>query len=189
VCHFIHGCLDAALKLRGQFQPDDVEQVIAWLAKDTLPIVAEPAHAKQRASTEYEAKFSAQYVVAKALLYGRFGLPELTPAALADAATQELAAKVICQADPDTQFPTYFSGGVTVILKDGQKLHCHVPVNKGAGSLALPAEDIRAKFLANATLRVEQRHAETAFQAIMSLEPQSVRSVMQTMSGGPQASR
>ena len=181
VCHFIHGCLDAALELHGTFPMGDVAQVIAWLAKDTLPIVAEPAEAKQRACTEYEAKFSAQFVVAKALQYGRFGLAELTPAALSDTATKDLAAKVICRADPETQFPTYFSGGVTVVLKDGRKLHRYVPINKGAGARALTADDIQSKFVANATLLLDEERALSALEAIMCLEPKPARSVAQTL--------
>ena len=181
VCHFIHGCLDAALELHGKFQVGDVERVIAWLAKDTLPIVAEPSEAKQRASTEYEAKFSAQFVVAKALQYGYFGLAELTPASLSDPGTKNLAAKVICRADPESQFPTYFSGGVTVVLKDGRELHRHVPINKGAGPRALSAEDIQTKFRANALLRLDEGRVERALEAIMCPEPIVVRSVMQTL--------
>lgn len=181
VCHFIHGCLEAALELHGQCSPGEVRQVIAWLATDTLPIVAEPAAAKQRAATEYEAKFSAQYVVAKALLYGRFGLAELAPTALSDPATRELAAKVVCRADPETRFPIHYSGGVTVVLHDGRELRHHVPINKGAGARALAAEDIKAKFLANATLRLDEERARSALEAILTPTPQSVRSVMRTL--------
>jgi 2-methylcitrate dehydratase PrpD len=146
-----------------------------------MPIVAEPAAAKQRACTEYEAKFSAPYVVAKALLYGRFGMAELTPSALADAATKALALKVICRVDPETHFPTYFSGGVTLELSDGRKLHRHVPINKGAGARALSAEDIHSKFLANAAMRLDERQAQLALHASLSTEPRSVRSVLQTL--------
>jgi 2-methylcitrate dehydratase PrpD len=181
VCHFIHGCLEAAVELHGQFVASDVAEVIAWLPQATLPIVAEPAEAKQRASTEYEAKFSAPFVVAKALLYGRFGLAELTPAALSDPATKNLAAKMICCADPKAQFPSYFSGGVTVVLKDGRELHRHVPINKGAGPRALAAEEIQSKFLANATLRIDDSRAQRALESIMSVGPRSVRSVMHTL--------
>jgi 2-methylcitrate dehydratase PrpD len=180
VCHFIHGCLEAALDLHGKFRLDDIQQVIVWLAQDTFPIVAEPADLKQHARTEYEAKFSAQFVVAKALLYGRFGLAELTPTALTDPATQNLAAKVTCRVDPQTQFPTYFSGGVTVVLKDGRELHQHVPINKGAGTRALSAEDIESKFLANATQRIDEKAAQRALKAVMA-ETRSVRSVMETL--------
>lgn len=187
VCHFIHGCLEAASDLHGKFLVSDVEEVIAWLPKDTLPIVAEPAQAKQHASTEYEAKFSAQFVVAKVLQYGRFGLAELTPSALTDPATRSLATKVSCRIDPETQFPNYYSGGVTVVLRDGCRLHRHVPINKGAGPRALTAEDIQSKFLANATLRLDARRARSALEAIMCREPGSARSVMQTLVGSSTA--
>jgi 2-methylcitrate dehydratase PrpD len=181
VCHFIHGCIDAALQLHSQIAVDDIQQIIIWLAKETLPIVAEPAEAKQRASTDYEAKFSAQYVVAKTLQYGRFGLAELTPAALADPITQALAAKAICKVDEQTQFPTYFSGGVTVVLKNGREVHTHVPVNKGAGSRALSAADIQEKFVANATLWLDAQRAQSIIDAVMDPAEKSVRSVMQSL--------
>jgi 2-methylcitrate dehydratase PrpD len=180
VCHFIHGCLEAALELHGTFAPGDVDKVIVLLAQDTLPIVAEPADAKQQAATEYEAKFSAQFVVAKALLLGRFGLAELTAAALSDPATRTLAAKVLCRADPKTQFPRYYSGAVTIVLKNGHELQRRVSVNKGAGARALSAQDIQSKFLANATLRLETRRAHAALDAIMSSEA-PLRTVMQTL--------
>lgn len=55
-------------------------------------------------------------MVAKTLLYGRFGLAELTPAALSDSATRNLTARVICRNDPQMRFPCVYSGGVTVVL-------------------------------------------------------------------------
>lgn len=181
VCHFIHGCLEAALQLHGEFALDDVEKIVVSLAKDTLPIVAEPADLKQRAATEYEAKFSAPYVVAKALLLGRFGLAELTPAALSDPATRALAAKVLCRADPQTQFPRYYSGAVGLVLKDGRELHRRVPINKGAGPRALCAQDIQSKFLANGSLLLDTAGARAALEAVMNAGPQSVRSLMRML--------
>ncbi|MGA2399203.1 MAG: MmgE/PrpD family protein [Steroidobacteraceae bacterium] len=180
VCHFIHGCLEAALELHGTFAIGDVEKVVVLLATDTLPIVAEPAEVKQHAATEYEAKFSAQFVVAKTLLLGRFGLAELTPAALSDPATSSLAAKVVCRADPQTQFPRYYSGAVSIVLKDGRELHRRIPVNKGAGPRALSAQDIESKFLANAMLRFDAGRAQSALDAIMSPAP-SLRAVMHAL--------
>jgi 2-methylcitrate dehydratase PrpD len=185
VCHFIHGCLEAALELHGTFSMSDLDTVTVSLPAETLPIVAEPAEAKQRAATEYEAKFSAQFVVAKALQLGRFGLAELTPAALADPATQALAKKVLCRADPQAQFPRYYSGSVGIVLKDGRELHRHVPINKGAGPRALTARDIETKFLANASLRLDERRAHGALDAVMSVGPGSVRSLMQILAVQP----
>jgi 2-methylcitrate dehydratase PrpD len=181
VCHFIHGCADAAVALHAQLSeaPGEIDHVIAWLPEATLPIVAEPAEAKQQASTDYEAKFSAQFVVATILLHGRLGLPELSSEALAEPATRALAARVVCHADPHSSFPKYFSGAVTVMLKDGRSLHHHVQVNKGAGERALSAQDITAKFLSNATLVLGEQRARAALVVVMDESPRTVRSVMQ----------
>lgn len=112
VCHFIHGCADAAIELHALLAPGEISEAEAFLPKDTMPIVAEPAAAKERPATDYEAKFSAQYVVATCLLKGRFGLSELQPDAIADPAVRALACRVRCTVDPSSAFPTYFSGGV-----------------------------------------------------------------------------
>jgi 2-methylcitrate dehydratase PrpD len=85
---------------------------------------------------------------------------------------------VVCRADPRSSFPKYFSGGVTVVLKDGRTLQHHVQVNKGAGDRALTAKDIAAKFLANATLTVGEQRARQALESVMDESPRTVRSVM-----------
>src|SRR6266404_2102314 len=112
VCHFIHGCADAAIDLHQQIDAADIVRAEALLPRDTMPIVAEPRDAKIRPANEYEAKFSAQFVVATCLLKGAFGLADLMPAALKDPAVLDLAARVTCTIDPDSAFPAFFSGGV-----------------------------------------------------------------------------
>jgi 2-methylcitrate dehydratase PrpD len=181
VCHFIHGCADAAIELHGEIEAQDIVKVETFLPQPTLHIIAEPAELKQRPSTDYEAKFSAQFVVAKALQLGRFGLAELTPAALSDPATEALARKVLCRADPQAQFPQYYSGSVSIALKDGRELHRRVPINKGAGPRALSAQDIEAKFLANASLWLDQGRAQSALDAVMSAGSGPVRSLLQLL--------
>jgi len=183
VCHFIHGCADAAIDLRAEIDdPERIERVVAWLPEPTLPIVAEPAAHKQAPSTDYEAKFSAQFVVAMCLVRGRFGLPELEPSSLADAAACRLARKVECRVDPDSAFPRYFSGGVTVTLSDGRVLTRHVRVNKGAGERALTADDIAAKFLANASMHVPDAQARQILELVTRPQGRSVRDVARALS-------
>ena len=46
VCHFIHGCADAAIALHDVIDPAEIVSVEALLPRDTMPIVAEPASAK-----------------------------------------------------------------------------------------------------------------------------------------------
>ncbi len=175
VCHFLHGCADAAIHLQGEVAGNEIVAVRALLPEPTLHIVAEPAAVKERPTTEYEAKFSAQFVVANCLIKGRFGLADLTPEALGDPRVCELARKVRCMADPETAFPTYFSGGVEVTLGSGRTVRHYVKVNSGAGERALGRDAVVAKFMTTATMAVSSSRAETIRDAVLSLERMRVR--------------
>jgi len=178
VCHFIHGCADAAIALHAEIAKAEIVEVRAFLPQPTLHIIAEPTEAKENATTEYEAKFSAQFVVAACLLKGRFGLPDLLPEALGDTAVRALARRVKCFADPDSAFPTYFSGGVEVTLADGRVLSRRVRVNSGAGERAMTTEAVAGKFLASASLAIGTAQAEAIRDAVLALENVPVRELM-----------
>jgi 2-methylcitrate dehydratase PrpD len=177
VCHFIHGCADAAIELHAGINPADIASVEAYLPRDTMPIVAEPAAAKTRPTNEYEAKFSAQFVIATCLIKGAFGLADLMPAALVDPVVLDLTQRVTCAIDPDTAFPTFFSGGVRVTLKDGRSLFKHIRVNSGAGERALDEAAVSKKFLASATLSIPLAHAERIREAVLKLETHSATEI------------
>jgi 2-methylcitrate dehydratase PrpD len=170
VCHFIHGCADAAIELHAGIDPSDIVSVEAFLPRDTMPIVAEPAPAKTNPTNEYEAKFSAQFVVATCLIKGAFGLADLMPAALRDPVVLDLTRRVTCAIDPDTAFPAYFSGGVRVTLKDGRILFRHIRINSGAGERALDEEAVSKKFLASAKMSIPLVQAERIRDAVLKLE-------------------
>ena len=169
VCHFIHGRADAAIELHAQIAPDDIVAVDAFLPEPTLHIIAEPAEAKERPSTDYEAKFSAQFVIAACLLKGRFGLPDLEPGALADPRVRGLALRVKCHADPGRLFRP-ISPGVRVTLRDGRVLARHVRVNSGAGDRAMDADAVATKFMASATMTIPAAQAERIRDVVMALE-------------------
>jgi 2-methylcitrate dehydratase PrpD len=178
VCHFIHGCADAAIELHAELAGQEIEKVEAFLPQPTLHIIAEPAQSKERPTSDYEAKFSAQFVIAACLLRGRFALPDLQPEALADPAVRSLALKVRCQSDPDSAFPTYFSGGVEVTLRDGRTLRRHVRINSGAGERAMSADAVAEKFLASACMTIPLSQAQQIREAVLSLEDLPVRELM-----------
>lgn len=184
VCHFIHGCADAAIELFGEIGDARIAKVDAYLPQPTLHIIAEPADAKERPTTDYEAKFSAQFVVAYCLLRGRFGLPDLLPDALADAEVRDLALRVKCHEDPDSAFPTFFSGGVTVTFDDGRVLTRHVRVNSGAGDRAMSADAVAHKFLASASLAIPIAQAERIRDAVLALEDMSAAELMGLLRAG-----
>lgn len=178
VCHFIHGCAEAAILLQsGLPNAADIDEVICRLPAATIPIVAEPAASKIAPRTDYEAKFSTQFVVATCLLLGRFGLAELEDESLADPRILELAAKVRCVVDPDAAFPKYFSGRVTVRFIDGSERTEHVPVNLGSGARALDEGAIAAKFRGTAGLRLSQDRLDALLEVLLSPGRRKVRSL------------
>jgi 2-methylcitrate dehydratase PrpD len=187
VCHFIHGCADAAIDLFAEIGGAEIIGVKAFLPQPTLHIVCEPADAKENATTEYEVKFSAQHVIAATLLRGRFNLPDLLPAAVADPAVRDLARRVKCFADPDSAFPEFFSGGLEVTLCDGRVLSRHVRVNSGAGERAMTEAAVVAKFMASASLAVSSSAAEHIAKAVLNMENTSARALMGLLRQGDSA--
>jgi 2-methylcitrate dehydratase PrpD len=123
-------------------------------------------------------------VIAACLVRGHFNLPDLLPEALADGRVRGLARRVKCEADPDTRFPEYFSGGVEVTLKDGRVLNRHVPVNSGAGELAMGEAAVVAKFIASASLAVTEAQAMRVAEAVLGLERTSARALMAILRAG-----
>jgi 2-methylcitrate dehydratase PrpD len=177
VCHFIHGAADAAVMAQAEIGTAAIDRVEIRLPADTLPIVAEPEAAKRAAATEYEAKFSAHFVVATCLIKGAFGLADLTPAALADPAVKALAARCSCVVDPDSAFPAFFSGGVRVHLPDGRVIDRHVRVNSGAGERQMTAAAVAAKFRANADPVLGPARAGRLCDLVLGLESVPARTL------------
>jgi 2-methylcitrate dehydratase PrpD len=187
VCHFIHGAAEAAIGLHAELpMPQAIARIRVLLPAPTLPVVAEPAVDKKRPQTDYAAKFSAPFVVATCLVHGRFGLAELQPEALKDPAVLALCERTDCASDPETAFPTYFSGGVELELTDGRRLCRHVRINSGAGERALSIDEASDKFAAAAGMLLSVDRARKARDAILSIDERRVRETAETL-GSPQA--
>ncbi len=187
VCHFIHGCAEAAIRLHEDMDRADriahIAGIVCELPAATLPIVAEPAEKKQVPHTDYDAKFSTQFVVATCLLRGRFGLAELDEACLADPEILALAAKVRCIADRDANFPAFFSGRVTITMTDGRQHAMHIPVNLGNGERALDEHAIAEKFRGTAGLWVSADRVDALLEVLLSPGRRKVRSITRMLAG------
>ncbi len=175
ICHLLHACADSAIALRRKhgLEARDIAKVRALLHPETFHYVAEPPEMRRCPTSDYMAKFSVQFVVAACLLRGKFGFAELEEDALRDPGILELAQRVSHEADPQSQFPKYFSGGVVVTTRDGRELVHMEKVNRGAGDRALSAEDIAAKFMDNAELVLTRAKAERIRDFVLELERHS----------------
>ena len=172
ICHILHACVDAALVLKRKhhLQPGDIAEVRALLHPETFARVCTRPEVRRHPATEYIAKFSVYFTIAAALVRGRCGLAELEPDALQDPAILAIADRVSYEADAESQFPQYFSGGVVIRMKDGQT-YTHVEkINRGAGDRALTGDEIAAKFMENAKLVMSRSRAERIRDCVLALD-------------------
>jgi 2-methylcitrate dehydratase PrpD len=171
ICHFSHAVADAAVALHKRgVDPARIRSVEARLPAGTMPVVGEPAAAKRRPTSDYDAKFSAPYAVASGLLRGRLGLRELTPAAFTDPAALALMDRVSCTVDAASTFPRHYSGEVIVTLDDGTSLGERQAVNRGHAERPLSDAEVRDKFFANATLHFPEAHARAVCDAVLAID-------------------
>ena len=185
ICHLLHACADSALALRRKhgLAPGDIAAVRALLHPETFHYVAEPAEMRRRPVSDYMAKFSVQFVVAACLVRGRFGFAELEDRALRDPEILALAQRVSHEADPQSAFPKYFSGGVVVTTKDGRDFVHMEKVNRGAGERALTAAEITEKFMDNAQLVLSRGKAGRIRDCVLQLEKHGARDLAALLAG------
>jgi 2-methylcitrate dehydratase PrpD len=169
-CHFIHGFVDAALQLRGQFELSDIERIDCPLTAMIHPMVGAPRERCIRPPTIYAALFSVNYVVALALVKGRVDLAAFYDEPIDNPEILDLAAKVFCVDDPASDFPKHFPGEVIVTLKDGRVLRYRQPTSLGTPEVPLSREQIEAKFYANATRAISHEAAQRLVQEVFTLE-------------------
>jgi len=183
ICHLLHACADSALAIRRKHnvKAEDIIKVRALLHPETFHYIAEPPEMRRRPVSDYMAKFSVQFVLAACFVRGKFGFAELETDALNDAEILALAQKVHHEADPDSAFPKYFSGGVVVTTRDGRELVHMEKINRGAGERALSADDITEKFFDNATLVIAKPQAERIRNAVLAMDRHSTRDLCRTL--------
>jgi 2-methylcitrate dehydratase PrpD len=182
-CHFTHAPADCALILAREhdIQPDQIDHIEVQIPEDVIPVIAEPRAAKLRPVSDYDAKFSVQFIVAAALHRRRFGLAELDRECLNDPDILKTAAKVRHTTDTQSLFPKAYSGGVTIILKSGERLIRYEPVNRGAGDRALSEADVVEKFMGDAGLVIDERKAKNILNLILNMEKETAQSLMRAL--------
>lgn len=170
-CHFTHACADAAVTLRERhgLRPQQIRSVRALVPAEVVKTVCEPVATKKRPQNSYDAQFSIPYIVATALIRGRFGLAELDESALRDEATLALAAKVEYEVDSDSPFPTYYSGEVIVTLDDGRELRHREHVNRGGEERPITNADVVRKYDENMALVASPARAAQVRERVLAI--------------------
>jgi 2-methylcitrate dehydratase PrpD len=174
-CHMTHAAADAAAAIFAEHRlsGEDIARVTVLVPEGVVPIVCEPSTPKRTPKTSYDAQFSIPYVVATALLKGRFTLDELDPAALADPAVLALAQRVEYAIDPATDYPVHFTGEVIVETRDGRTIARREAINRGAPDRPLSNADIRAKYDENAARCLPRARADAVADAVLTVADRS----------------
>ncbi|MGQ0543997.1 MAG: MmgE/PrpD family protein [Betaproteobacteria bacterium] len=182
-CHFAHAFADAAIALHNQLpEKEKIERITAFVPAEIVQTVCEPAAAKRRPTSDYDAKFSLPYIIAASLTRGRFGLAELEEGALKDESILSLAGKVDYAIDPHTTFPRHYGGEVIVRLRDGRELRRREAVNRGSADRQLSNADIEEKFMSNATYGLSQERGAAIREAVINMhEDASARELAEAL--------
>ncbi|MBI2962819.1 MAG: MmgE/PrpD family protein [Deltaproteobacteria bacterium] len=171
-CHYVHAPLDAAVQaVAGQpIDPEQIAEIVVRVPEPAVALVLEPAADKARPRTPYDAKFSLPYSVAARLVRGSLGLDAYRDDAISDPRVLSLARRVRYEVVPFATFPKAFPGGARVRLVDGRVLAAELPYQRGGPENPMAADEVRAKFRANARLALDDDQFERLEAAILALE-------------------
>jgi 2-methylcitrate dehydratase PrpD len=143
-CASTHGAVDAAMSLREQVTtPEAIKGVEVWTHPRRLRHTNRPV-----VTTGFEAKFSVQYVVARALQSGPVGLGDFSAQAIGDPAIASLMSRVDAKPLPEERWGAdHFAAEVAVTLDSGRRLQARVERPRGNGPAeALTDVELQRKF-------------------------------------------
>lgn len=166
-CAFIHSAIDAASTLRREMQPGAVpERITVQLHSRRLRNIDRP-----NPCDELDARFSTQYLVARALLHGTVGLRDFQPDALSDLPTQDLMRRVDLSAH-DREDLNHCD--VAVIMSGGASHRASASVAMGRGpDNPLSEEEFRRKFNDCCSALMTPADAAELYERAMALGSQS----------------
>ena len=174
--YYTHAGIDAALALSQKgLRVHEIDSARLAVAQAMLHTVGEPLDRKQTPRTAYEAKFSAPYTVASALIGGSslgLGIKDFTDDLVRDPARQALMLKIAVTSDPrcDAIFPDQAPAILSVMTRDGRDLSEEVLVNRGGPERPLTDEELAIKFSDNCSEVMRPEMAKALGAAVDRIE-------------------
>ncbi|MBI3373008.1 MAG: MmgE/PrpD family protein [Betaproteobacteria bacterium] len=169
-CGSTHPAIDAAIEIALAHRPalDAIERVDVWVHARRLKHTDRPAP-----RSELDAKFSLQYVTARALAAACITLEHFENGAYLDAGIARLLSRVHVAAYGDDRFSpdNHFGGEVRVTLHDGRVLAAKVAQAVGRTSAnPLPDDRLHAKFKSCAARALDLAAIDAAYAALQRIE-------------------
>jgi 2-methylcitrate dehydratase PrpD len=168
-CHYMHGAVGAAATL-GALDAGEIEDILVTVPPGSaVDLVLEPEAAKFAPRTPYEAKFSLPWSASELLLNGKLDSASYTAAAIAEPAVLELARKFSYRAQEFESFPGAFPGTVRIEAA-GRTFEATVLHECGHEHNAMSADEVIAKFTANAGLALAQERVTAIQETVLALD-------------------
>lgn len=142
-CRHTHPSVDAALALRPRLDLEAIRTVTVRTYGTALDITDAPNPVNR-----FQAKFSLQYTVARALVSGRVGLRDFDSTMLQQPRVRDLMSRITLVLDPelDAKYPAAWAAAVEVEMADGTVQQAVVNAPKGDPENPLTEAELRAKF-------------------------------------------
>lgn len=142
-CRYTHPSVEAAIRLRERFRPEEVDSVDIRTYD-----LAVSGHDHTRIPGSYSAKMSIPYSVAVGILFGRAGLQEFSEETVRDSRVLSFTEKVCVRPDDvlSAAFPAEQTAIVTVRLKNGGSFTERVDFPKGEPENPMTDVEFRGRY-------------------------------------------
>ena len=168
-CRMTHASIDAALKLRKEFQADllNVEKITVKTSKMVHEMVGMPF--RIRKDPQVDAQFNIAYTVIIALLKGDVFLDDFEEKKVRKQKVMDLTKLVEVIPDPDIDDRDIMKCTIEVINKDGQRLSSDVSAIKGNPLNPMSIEECMEKFRKCVDYSPKRIHGDTVSKILQLL--------------------
>lgn len=167
-CGSAHSAIDAALKIRaeqGALGPDRIAAIETWTHERRLAHTNRPEPV-----TALDAKFSVQFLTAKALVDGQLRIADFADGAFMTPAVADLLKVTTSAGHTDAD---QYLGRVRVTLKDGRVFEDTASTNFGRGPLnPMSDAELFEKFSDCVSRRMDRAVAREAFETVLAMDTQ-----------------
>lgn len=177
-CRHGHVTIDETLRLAREhnLQPTDVASVTVSLNTNSVMTLDDP-----HPPTPYKAKFSAQFMVAHAFVYGHVGLEAFTLERLHNPKIRALMDRVSIATETayDQRFPDAWTATVAITTTDGKVVTGTADMPRGEWNNPVEPEVIEAKAAELLTAVIGEHNTQTLLDSLKRVETvQSISTVM-----------
>ena len=170
-CHYIHPFLEAVEGIMAEgIDAEDIVKLTAFVPPPAAPLVCEPWERRQEPASGYDGKWGLAYCMALMFMQGRVDVASFESQPHDEVIA--LAKKMVWKPMQDHGFPDRFAAQIEIHTKRGP-VNAEVAQVRGAPDRPVDQSAIVAKFIGNATRRLDAATAEQLMEIILNIDAMS----------------